>query len=261
MDKQMERDEDSTVKFIKPVGLPPLMVVSFGLPGEHCREFNDFYNGQFLPQLFSLSPQLRSIRRFEQYRRPVGEDSGQAQEHYFTYYELDGEDTLDKTDSIFGHAEFAKTLLEFRRLKDQYLVNFARVNYLPMQTLERPSPQAVLNPPSFSHRYVVGLELSRAAEQSFCHWYLEHYQTELFERATDIGACHTFTEYNPRDKTAPTRLIAVYEAQGEERMGLALAELERAHADVEDATWQSYCRDHALVNMGAVLQRAIFHLP
>ncbi len=161
----MEKEQGSTIKFIKPVGLPPLMVVSFGIAAEREEAFNDFYNNQFLKELFSLSPELRAIKRFEKY--DVDKPGGTGEGEFFTFYELDSEETLDKTDALFSHSQFASTLAQFRRYKENSLTNFARINYLPVHTIERPAPEPGLNAPALTRRYVVQIELSRADEEKF----------------------------------------------------------------------------------------------
>lgn len=251
---------EDQLNWIKPVGLPPLMVVSFGIDPKAVEAFNDFYHNKFLPELFALSPQLRSIRRFEKYSAGNSETDGHAQ--FLTFYELDREETLENTDAIFTNIEFSKTLALFRQFKDEALNNFSRVNYRPIFRGERDEAGTGLAVETASYRYLTYFELSKEGAQKFLDWYLGQYQPDVFAQAPDLSACHSYIiDTPPSPVPLPPRLLTVYEAPGEETMQRSLEELGLAHFGNEHHIWQAFCSDYTVLNLKVGAFRSIFALP
>jgi hypothetical protein len=248
-------EPEQSVTFIKPVGLPPLMVVSFGITAALESEFNQFYNQQFLPELFALSPQLRSIRRFA--KLEVETSVATDVKEFLTFYELDSEETLDKTDAIFGHIQFAKTLGVFRQYKETALTNFSRINYLPIQRLQRAPEGAGLAAPAFSYCYLWHFELPGPRQEQFLDWYLGQYQQQVFLQAADLFACHTYKIYG----AGPIRLLTVFETADAETLEKSLERLSKEHLGSENTTWQAFCRDGTVVGPAVDSVRSIFALP
>ncbi|MBS1997129.1 MAG: hypothetical protein JSS86_12490 [Cyanobacteria bacterium SZAS LIN-2] len=216
---------------IKPVGLPPLMVVSFEIDKEFAVAFNDFYNKKFLPDLLALSPELRSIQRFEAFQPETMAATGA----YQTFYQLDSLETLAKTDAIFGKAEFAETLLQFRHFKERALLEFSRVNYEPIYNAEAPASSTGLQQPAVEYCCLVRQNVDPGREEEFLNRYVETYLPGVLAAAPDLLACHVFKACEP----AYLSILTIYQAADLDGLRMALSALAKTCAADEPQALRS----------------------
>jgi|GEM_PF-3992874 len=227
---------------IKPVGLPPLMVVKFDLDPMHRGYFDVIYERDFLSPLLKLSPQLRSIKRFETCALtaqvyPINP--------FWTFYELDCEDTLTRTDEIFANPEFSENLAIFRYHKERILNNFSRVNYEPLYNYTRMKAGPGLSGSADGWRRIEQFDLAPERREEFFEWYLGQYQNDIQECTPDLAAYHIFQVCG----STPGSVLSVFQSPLIETLEESLELLRSKKLGQASPQWQQFCSDGTVVNL------------
>jgi len=239
---------------IKPMGLPPLMVVTFDLLPGFFGAFDVMYERDFLRPLFKLSPELRSIKRYQTYDLQNGRDAAGP---FWTFYELDSEITLNATDEIFAKPEFANHLAIFRTFKDTALFDFKRVNYEPIYNFTRRSGSIAGNGPAGGFRWIEKFDLAPERRDRFLEWYLGQYQEEIQECTPDYASYHIFQVFG----STPGSVLSVFQAALPDDIAQSLELLRGKKLGLNSPQWQSYCEDGTVVNLECTALSSFLTLP
>jgi len=230
------------------------MVVKFDVESEYTIAFNTVYDQQFLRPLFDMSPQLRSINRFQTYSLEKQCNQGNP---YWTFYELDCEDTLSRTDEIFSKPEFSGQLAQFRQYKDLALHNFTRVNYEPIHNFIRRTESIGLCVPFATFRRLERFDILPQRRDEFLEWYLGQYQEEIQECTPAYSAYQIFQACGE----TPGTLMSVFHADFAEEIDQSLELLRGKKLGVHHPKWLSYCNYGTVQNFESTALSLFLTLP
>lgn len=204
----------------------PIMVVTLSVPPEKESEFNAFYHHRFLPAMLNDSPEITSIRRYEE--AGISGTLRWYNKQFLTVYELASEFEVEKVDELFTRPAVADLVGEFLQWKTNHLRNFSRITYLNTWTHDRmPWDCPFGSRPIFIWQHEMKPEL----DDEFQEWYQESY---LPLQVADIPAWAAVRRYASVNREQ-TRRMTVFEAADEETLNKCLNALRTGHR-----VWQNY---------------------
>ncbi len=207
----------------------PLIVINFSVKPDAEAEFNRFYHSEFLPHLLKESPEIKNIRRYEEFG--VGGSLRWYNKQFLTIYQLNGTDDLFKTDAIFERPSVIDAVKKFREWKDKALRNFSRINFQHTWSHQRQPADGAFNGRPF---FLWQLEMKEELDKEFQTWYEQTYlPLQIAEIPTWAGA----RRYESVGKQ-PVRRLTFFEAADETTFSRCLTDLRSAHRIGDNLDWQ-----------------------
>ncbi len=105
----------------------PIILINFSVNPDAEAEFNRFYQHEFLPKLLKSSPEIKNIRRYEEFG--VGGSLRWYNKQFLTIYQLTGAEAITKADAIFERPEVSDVVTRFREWKEKSIRNFTRITF------------------------------------------------------------------------------------------------------------------------------------
>lgn len=207
----------------------PLIVINFSVNPDAEVEFNRFYHREFLPHLHKESPEIKNIRRYEEFG--FGASSRWYNKQFLTIYQLSAIDALGAVDAIFERAAVNDVVKKFREWKDKALQNFSRINYRQTWTHQRNSADGMLSGRPF---FLWQHEMKDDLDKDFQSWYEQKYlPLQIAEIPTWAGA-HRYESVGK----LPVRRLTFFEANDEKTFARCLSDLRSNHRVSENLEWQ-----------------------
>jgi hypothetical protein len=206
-----------------------IMLVNFAVAPDQEPQFNQFYHHTFLPHMAKESPEISSIRRFEEFG--VGGTLRWYDKQFLTLYHLDSKATAESANAMFERQSVNEVVKEFRVWKDKALHNFSRVTFKQSWTHRRnPTDGELAGHPFFLWQ----LEMKPELDTEFQKWYQNEYlPLQVAEIPTWVAASRY--ESVQRD---PIRRLTVFEAADEAGLFRCLTDLRSAHRIEQNYEWQ-----------------------
>ncbi len=207
----------------------PLIVINFSVNPDAETEFNRFYHREFLPHLHKESPEIKNIRRYEEFG--VGASLRWYNKQFLTIYQLNGADALGSVNAIFERPSVVDVIKTFREWKDKALRNFSRINFQHTWSHQRQSADGAFSGRPF---FLWQLEMKEELDKDFQNWYE---QTYLPLQIAEIPTWASARRYESVG-TQPVRRLTFFEANDETTFARCLADLRSNHRVSENLEWQ-----------------------
>jgi hypothetical protein len=207
----------------------PIMLVNFSVAPDVETAFTKFYHHEFLPTVLSHSPEIKNVRRYEEFA--FGGAARWYNKQVLTIYQLAGAEAMANSDVIFARDEVKAVVNKFREWKEKSLRNFSRITFAPSWSHARtPHEGPFVGRPFFLWQ----LEMRPEADAEFQKWYEQTYlPLQIAEIPTWSGA----VRYKSVERE-PLRHLTVFEADNEAVLSRCLVDLRSAHRIEANLDWQ-----------------------
>lgn len=207
----------------------PLVLINFSVNPEAESEFNRFYHHEFLPHLLKESPEIKNVRRYEEFG--VAGSLRWYNKQFLTVYQLTVPEAIAQADAIFGRPAVSDVVKTFRDWKDKALRNFSRITFQHTWSHQRKPVDGAFSGRPF---FLWQLEMKPELDKDFQDWYAQFYlPRQISEVPTWSGA----NRYESVGKE-PTRHLTFFEAPDESTFLRCLSDLRAAHRIEENLAWQ-----------------------
>ncbi len=207
----------------------PIMVVNITVPPEKVAEFDAFYHHRFLSAMLKDSPEILSIRRYEE--AAISGTLRWYNKQFLSIYELDSEASIEKADEMFTRPSIADLVGEFKQWKANHLRNFSRITYLNTWSHER---SAWDGPFGSRPIFVWAHEMKPELDDEFQEWYENCYLPLQIADIPGWTSCRRYTSVNHEQK----RHLTVFEAADDANLTRCLNDLRAGHRVSENHEWQ-----------------------
>jgi hypothetical protein len=231
--------------------MDPLIVINFSVSPDAESDFNQFYHQQFLPQLLKESPEIKSIRRYEEIG--VGGTLRWYNKQYLTIYQLNSVEAISKADAIFENAAVADVVKKFRQWKDNSLRNFSRITFKHTWSHARLPVDGVFSSRPF---FLWQLEMKPELDHQFQDWYEKDY---LPLQIAEIPTWVSSLRYESVGRE-PLRRLTIFETADESTLSRSLSDLRSVHRNKQNDEWHRRV-DPAVTWHDASSFRPIFRWP
>jgi hypothetical protein len=205
----------------------PLIVVIFSVPPDEEPAFNVFYHHRFLPRLCAETPEIESIRRYEEYL--LGGSARWYNKQFVTFYVLTDEAAMGKADEIFARPAVKEVVAEFGKWKQEKLKNFSRVTYKPSWFHRRNHGHEVFSGPLFMWQ----LEMKPDKDREFQQWYEREYLPLQIAEIPSWSGARRYESVGHE----PLRHLTLFEASDESTMQRCITDLRAPHRNQQNFDW------------------------
>jgi hypothetical protein len=205
------------------------MVVGLSVAPEQEAAFNEFYHHQFLPAMLRETPEILSIRRYEELG--IGGSLRWYKKQFLTFYELAAETTAEQTDEFFKKESLKDVMAPFGQWKTKSLRNFTRITFEETWESERKAADGPFGSRPF---FLWSIETKPDQDASFQDWYENQY---LPLQIADIPTWTTVRKYRSIGKD-PVRQLTCFEAADENVLSRCLSDLRAPHRVSANSDWQ-----------------------
>ena len=213
----------------------PLMIISLAVSPEKAGEFNAFYHHRFLPGILASSPQVESIKRYEEMdtRGVVKLQTKQ----YLTLYEMRDETSLKNSDTIFQQEGMRDLVTEFQAWKSNDLRNFSRLSFKPGWTHVKPGAEI-----PFSGRPLIlwSVETKPEHDEEFNSWYESEY---LPLQIADVPGWCAVRRYET-EGSSPKRWLTFFESPDESALERSVNDQQALHRINLNRQWKRLVDTH-----------------
>jgi len=190
-----------------------IMLVDLSLDEARHSEFDDFYQGFYIPEFLRAVPQISSARRYAQTEGfPEGDLS---KGHFLTVYELGSDEATESIEAAIARAAHKEASDKFKLWKDEGLTYFDRAFYkLICRHGRLPKGEPWENNSIYTLRWVEKADAPTSGEMF--HW-VEYFNREMF-RVPKWLTCRTYLRMNSQ----PPAYLTVFEAPDQDSIIEAL---------------------------------------
>lgn len=205
----------------------PLIVVNFSVPPDVAPEFTAFYHHEFLPHMAKHTPEIHSIRRYEEFG--VGASLRWYNKQFLTIYQLADESAIVRSDAIFETAAVENAVKRFRDWKGKSLRNFSRMTFVPTWKHKRQIGDEFSGP-----MFVWQHELKPELDADFQKWYEDEYLPLQIADIPTWSSCRRYRSHGVEQ----VRHLTVFETTSEDTLSRCQDDLRSAHRIQANYEWQ-----------------------
>lgn len=210
-----------------------IIIVSLSITSEKEAEFNEFYHHRYIPNLMSIIPEIKSVRRYQEHN--VDGTLRYYNKQFLTIYECSsGIDAQLILEAIKQRPGREKEKIEW----DKFKINgFQHLDSACIYIQRYQHPRG-MGMDHFGSRpfFMVSVEVIPEQMVIFDDWYEQLYlPRNLADVPTWTGCCR----YSSQGRT-PSRQLTLYEAQDLSTLQQSLELMRAPHRLKENASWKQW---------------------
>jgi hypothetical protein len=211
------------------VAINPIIVVSLSVAPEQHAAFTEFYHHQFLPAMLKETPEIVSIKRYEELGG--GGSVRLYNKQTLTIYELKQDYDVTKADELFARESLKEVVETFGNWKSKSLRNFARISYQQSWASERNASRGIFHDGGL---FLFALDMKPPLDQAFQTWYETEYLPLQIADTPGWTGVRRFTSVGREQP----RTLTFFEAVDEDGVTRCLKDLRAAHRINQNYEWQ-----------------------